>query len=1003
MKQTILLLLFFYIGLIVNAEVSKTVNSIPGGLSTSLTSDEKTTVTNLTITGSIDTRDFKTMRDSMPVLAVLDLSNVVVVAYVGPEGTRGTIYNFFTYPANTIPFTAFSSNLSGVLKGKTSLTTIFLPSSVTAIDKSAFSYSGLTSFPISSSVTTIGSGAFSYCTGLTSIILPSSVTAIGSSAFSHCNELTSVTIPSSVNSISSNAFNDCSSLHSIYANPIFPVDLSNSSDVFLNVDKTACTLYVTYQTAAHYAAAVQWKDFTTIVEETSGFYLESASETIAVTEGSTANVGIIANVPWTASTDQSWLTASPLAGNGNTSIILTAKTNPLPIARVANLTVSVVGKPSKTTKVTQYGTTKTIETTAGGLLSALTSEELNGVTNLTLKGTIDARDFKTMRDKMPLLSVLDLSGVSVVAYTGTDGTCPSYYGSYTYPANEISQYAFYETVVTYDKKNTKLTSFIFPATATSIGYSAFKYCGGLTTIEIPSTITSISDGSFSSFNGLITVDANNPNYSSIDGVLFNKAQTQLLQCPVSKTGSYTIPSQVTTIGSGAFDGCTELTSISIPTSVTTIGQRAFGGCSGLTSVIIPTSVIYIYPGAFSGCSGLKSMVIPSSVTYVGYDLFRDCTSLTSVTFSPNEITIDENTFYNCKSLTTISIPSSVNYIGGSAFSGCTGLTSIYAYPLIPISLNPEDYVFQNVDKTTCTLYVPVGSKSSYQTAVEWKDFTNIVEIPGFRLSKTIASVSAKRGGTDFVNVYSYTSWNASSDQSWLSVSPETGTGDNTLVFTASANTALTERTAIVTVSATGFPSQTITVTQAVGEAGVPLNKTVSSITLSSGKVDCFNATDSITVAGNGTTVLFESGSSATLIAGKSIRFLPGFWAKEGSTMDATITTTNLFCDGQSGSIVEQPQEKSIAEETIQKDQMKEVEGENSIKVYPNPNTGSFTAQTSVEGESRLTITSLSGQKVYGPIGFTENIKVQLNGLARGIYLCRIQNKQGVQVRKIEVN
>jgi hypothetical protein len=119
-------------------------------------------------------------------------------------------------------------------------------------------------------------------------------------------------------------------------------------------------------------------------------------------------------------------------------------------------------------------------------------------------------------------------------------------------------------------------------------------------------------------------------------------------------------------------------------------------------------------------------------------------------------------------------------------------------------------------------------------------------------------------------------------------------------------------------------------------------------------------------------------------------------------MDASITTDGTFCDGKSGSVVELPQEKSLEEKAVPPIQ-KNIFSEDSIKIYPNPNNGNFTVQTSVEGESRLTVTSLSGQKVYGPIGFTENVKVQLTRLARGIYLCRIQNRQGVQVRKIEVN
>ncbi len=124
------------------------------------------------------------------------------------------------------------------------------------------------------------------------------------------------------------------------------------------------------------------------------------------------------------------------------------------------------------------------------------------------------------------------------------------------------------------------------------------------------------------------------------------------------TGSVTIPSSVTynsttysvtSIGSGAFEDCTGLTSVTIPNSVTTIGYRAFEGCTGLTSVTIPNSVTTIGSSAFGGCTGLTSVTIPNSVTTIGGSAFSGCTGLTSVT-----------------------IPNSVTSIGQWAFSDCTG-------------------------------------------------------------------------------------------------------------------------------------------------------------------------------------------------------------------------------------------------------------------------------------------------------------------------------------------
>jgi Leucine-rich repeat (LRR) protein len=423
--------------------------------------------------------------------------------------------------------------------------------------------------------------------------------------------------------------------------------------------------------------------------------------------------------------------------------------------------------------------TKTVNlTTAGTLSTILTSDELNTVTTLTIIGNIDARDFKTMRDKMPLLAVLDLGSVTIAAYNGTEGTSPYSNG---YPANAIPDYAFFNQGT--NKGKTSLISVVLPSLVPSIGSYAFSGCTGLTTVAIPSSVTSIGEGAFLNCTGLITVDSNNPNYSSIDGVLFNKTKSSLIQCPISKIGSFTIPSSVTSIRAGAFSDCTGLTTVAIPSSVTSIGYMAFAGCSGLTTVAIPSSVTSIGNYAFVSCSGLTtvtipfsvtsignwafsycsglitvdsnnpnyssidgvlynktqtslincpiskigSYTIPSSVTSIGVYAFLSCTRLTSVAIPSSVTSIGNSAFAECSGLTTVTMPSSLTSIGSEAFGYCWALTSITTSRLTPLDLSSSSYVFYQVNTTTCTLNVPLGSKSAYQAAQQWKDFTNIVE------------------------------------------------------------------------------------------------------------------------------------------------------------------------------------------------------------------------------------------------------------------------------------
>ena len=255
-----------------------------------------------------------------------------------------------------------------------------------------------------------------------------------------------------------------------------------------------------------------------------------------------------------------------------------------------------------------------------------------------------------------------------------------------------------------------LKSIVIPNTVTEIGWQAFTGCTGLTRIVIPDSVEYIDSYAFKGCTGLtsIVVSGGNKVYDSRDNcnaIINTKYNSLTAGCKNTM-----IPDSVTEICSGAFSGCTGLTSIVIPDSVTYIGAYAFSGCTGLTSIVIPNSVTEINQSPFAGCTGLtrivvseenevfdsrdncnaiiktatdeliagcKNTMIPDSVTEIGYGSFRGCTGLTSIVIPDSVTAIHGGAFEGCTGLTSIVIPDSVTKIRSCTFRDCTGLTSIF--------------------------------------------------------------------------------------------------------------------------------------------------------------------------------------------------------------------------------------------------------------------------------------------------------------------------------------
>jgi BspA type Leucine rich repeat region (6 copies) len=339
---------------------------------------------------------------------------------------------------------------------------------------------------------------------------------------------------------------------------------------------------------------------------------------------------------------------------------------------------------------------------AGTLYTLANAGSYLQVTDLTISGNIDARDFKTMRDNMPALKNINIGNVNIVSYTGTAGTGDAI--ATTYPANEIPQNSFSHSGL---NAKTSLKSIILPNSTISIGSYAFAGCSGLTSIEIPNSVKTINDAAFYLCKGI-------SNLVIPDGItmLFNNTFNGC-----SGLTTVIIGNGVNSIPDGTFAFCTNLSTLSIPNSVTTIGS-AFWGASKLSIIRIGTGVTSIDNSAFDACTSLVNIEISpdnlnfssidgvlynksktsiirypegkqdahfqilSGITSLGDKAFKHNIYLNDISI-PDEIEkIGSYCFIDCTNLNTCTIGKSVTSIGDWGFSGCSSLKIIY-------SLNPS--------------------------------------------------------------------------------------------------------------------------------------------------------------------------------------------------------------------------------------------------------------------------------------------------------------------------
>ena len=227
-----------------------------------------------------------------------------------------------------------------------------------------------------------------------------------------------------------------------------------------------------------------------------------------------------------------------------------------------------------------------------------------------------------------------LSGEGVLTISGSGAMDDYVVGSAVDPYDDHGSTAPWQA-----SYRTSIKSVVIEDGVTSVGRFAFYDCSSLASIEIGNDVMSIGNYAFSNCGSLasLTVADGNAVYHS-EGNCVLKDTELALGCKNS-----VIPSNVTSIGSYAFYGCS-LTSIAIPDGVTSIGDSAFCHCSSLTSIAIPDGVTSIGDYAFCDCSSLTSITIPDSVTSIGKMAFIDCSALTNATIGNGVTSIGKEAF-----------------------------------------------------------------------------------------------------------------------------------------------------------------------------------------------------------------------------------------------------------------------------------------------------------------------------------------------------------------------
>ena len=334
---------------------------------------------------------------------------------------------------------------------------------------------------------------------------------------------------------------------------------------------------------------------------------------------------------------------------------------------------------------------------AGELSNALAAIDKEHITNLVIKGRLNAADIKVIRaaeGKLATLDSLDLSNVTLVpsdeyyySYTMMmDGSMsPEYYRFFigterkdtTWTGETLSMWPphyhdHYDNNLTAAFEGTNLKRVVLPHSISDIGEKTFRGCGNLQEVIMTNAPTSIGKEAFRDCGSLALI----PNINNVKEIgelaFYNCIQLGLFE----GTKELDLTSLVT-LSASAFCGCKKIQAVRFSDKLRSIGESAFYDCSSLTDVTLPSNLVRLSASSFEKTPFIKyNTESVEGIQYLGTVAIGCDKSLSVVNFREGTLGIADCSWSSYTNVTDIHLPSTLEYIGEYAFRDCSLLKSI---------------------------------------------------------------------------------------------------------------------------------------------------------------------------------------------------------------------------------------------------------------------------------------------------------------------------------------